>query len=402
MTRMTTPDVMGDVLAPAAARRMAGSLLRMDGGTQPRDQISDELVMEYRDAMAEGALFPPVVAFFDGSDYWLADGFHRVHAADAAGIEVLVDVRQGTRRDAVLFSAGANATHGQRRTNADKRRAVLALLHDDEWRQWSDREIARRCAVSNRFVGDVRAELSVNGSQMETRRVVRQGTEYDMAVPQRAAAPSRDSQAASYMTPDGLVDAVRRWAERFEDAREAATGLFANWVSGSGSYLDDWTNSAPAPWRSNDLPAAIRVVQGVTEQAGLLGGVNERSAPQQPVRVDPASSMSREERAAAAMAYDRERKHIARAAAETFVVYAEEHGYTGVLRWIAYRIHPTAQWDELASMVRRELWQVIAENLMNEVLARQDRNASLESLRVVIDERFHDAGMNGVLWPDNR
>lgn len=33
------------------------------------------------------------------------------------------------------------------------------LLDDDEWGQWSDREIARQCGVSNKFVGDVRASI---------------------------------------------------------------------------------------------------------------------------------------------------------------------------------------------------------------------------------------------------
>ena len=42
-------------------------------------------------------------------------------------------VKAGTRRDAVLAAAGANAAHGLRRSAADKARAVDALLTDDEW-----------------------------------------------------------------------------------------------------------------------------------------------------------------------------------------------------------------------------------------------------------------------------
>jgi hypothetical protein len=64
-------------------------------------------------------------------------------------------------RDAILFSVGANATHGHRRTNEDKRRAVLKLLNDREWSKWSDREIARQCSVGNKFVGDLRRSLTV-------------------------------------------------------------------------------------------------------------------------------------------------------------------------------------------------------------------------------------------------
>lgn len=133
------------------------SRIRTDGGTQPRSTILQDVVEEYAAAMVDGAEFPSVTVFYDGTDYWLADGFHRVAAASAAGLaEINSDVRQGTRRDAVLHSVGANATHGMRRTNEDKRRAVRVLLEDPEWAQWSDREIARRCGVSPTSVGALR------------------------------------------------------------------------------------------------------------------------------------------------------------------------------------------------------------------------------------------------------
>jgi hypothetical protein len=151
--------------------------IRMNGGTQPRAGLNDETVAEYAAAMQSGALFPPVVVFYDGTDYWLADGFHRLNAhlvSDAQ--EIACEVHSGTQRDAVLYAAGANATHGLRRSNDDKRRAVLMLLEDDEWSQWSDRVIAEKCGVSHPFVGKVRASTgnitstrkTANGTVMET------------------------------------------------------------------------------------------------------------------------------------------------------------------------------------------------------------------------------------------
>lgn len=156
----------------AQSQRISTVLIRLDGGTQPRAGIDQAMVEDYANDMANGAVFPPVELVYDGTDYWLWDGFHRFHAFRKDGDRAIpANVRQGTRRDAVLLSVGANATHGLRRTNADKRRSVLALLEDEEWLQWSDREISRRCAVSNRFVSDMRAELSpVNGSQVIERR----------------------------------------------------------------------------------------------------------------------------------------------------------------------------------------------------------------------------------------
>jgi hypothetical protein len=59
-------------------------------------------------------------------------------------------------------------------------RAVTLLLQDEEWAAWSDREIARRCLVSNKFVGNVREGLSVNRLQIDQppRKVERSGTVY--------------------------------------------------------------------------------------------------------------------------------------------------------------------------------------------------------------------------------
>lgn len=142
--------------------------IRIDGGTQPRAELNHEVINDYAQQMQEDAHFPPVIVFYDGNDHWLADGFHRYHAEKQIGRWIIdAEVRQGTRRDAVLFSVGANASHGLRRTNADKRRAVETLLRDEEWSNWSNREIARKCSVSDIFVGKIRENLPANVCRQE-------------------------------------------------------------------------------------------------------------------------------------------------------------------------------------------------------------------------------------------
>jgi hypothetical protein len=156
------------VLESPTRRSIDVSLLRTDGGTQTRERIDPDAVDGYAADMRRGAEFPPVVAFYDGETYWLADGFHRVAAAKKCRIpKIAVDVRPGDKRAAILFSVGANASHGLRRTNGDKRRAVLVLLGDAEWAQRSDRWIAEKCGVSNTFVASLRAQVStVDTSQV--------------------------------------------------------------------------------------------------------------------------------------------------------------------------------------------------------------------------------------------
>lgn len=138
--------------------QLAISEIKIDGGTQSRAALNEAVVAEYAEAIQAGASLPPVVVFFDGSAHWLADGFHRFHAHRKAASEAIeADVRAGTKRDAILHSVGANASHGLRRTNEDKRRAVLTLLRDAEWGKWSDNKVAQACGVSVPFVGAQRS-----------------------------------------------------------------------------------------------------------------------------------------------------------------------------------------------------------------------------------------------------
>lgn len=139
------------------AKTLNLNVLRIDGGTQSRSEINQETVNEYAESIEAGSEFPPVTTFFDGVDYYLADGFHRYFAHKKAGkASINTEVINGTVREAVLHSVGVNSIHGLRRTQADKRKAVMTLLEDFEWQDWSDREIAAQCRVSHTFVASLR------------------------------------------------------------------------------------------------------------------------------------------------------------------------------------------------------------------------------------------------------
>ncbi|MCC5828942.1 MAG: hypothetical protein JJU36_05795 [Phycisphaeraceae bacterium] len=134
--------------------------IRIDGGTQPRVAIDQGIVDEYAEQYSTGVDLNPVVVFHDGATYWLADGFHRYWANRKIKSDyIFAYVHHGTQRDAILYSVGANATHGLRRTNGDKRKAVLTLLEDDEWSKWSDSDIARQCCVNQSTVTRHRTSL---------------------------------------------------------------------------------------------------------------------------------------------------------------------------------------------------------------------------------------------------
>lgn len=141
--------------------------IRIDGGTQPRERIDMEVVADYAEGVKVGIEFPPVVVFFDGAEHWLACGFHRWHAHKAAErASILADVRSGSLDDAKLFASGTNGGHGLRRSNADKRLAVLMAVGVKA--DWSDTKIAVHCAVSVPFVSAIRRP-EVAAKQQENR-----------------------------------------------------------------------------------------------------------------------------------------------------------------------------------------------------------------------------------------
>jgi ParB-like chromosome segregation protein Spo0J len=131
--------------------------LVLDQKLQSRTEINEQTIDDYSDAIKMGDEFPPVLVYFDGVHYYLTDGYHRYHAHKKAGkAGITCEVVNGTFRDAILRATGVNGKHGMRRTYADKRKAVMTLLDDFEWSQWSNAEIALQCEVSPTFVSGLR------------------------------------------------------------------------------------------------------------------------------------------------------------------------------------------------------------------------------------------------------
>lgn len=129
-----------------------------------RSPSEQSVVETYVFAIEQGDCLPPLTVFQDGEIYWLADGYLRLEAFRKMGrSEILVEIYRGGQRDAILYSLGANASHGIARTQADKCWVIRKLLTDPEWCRLTNLEIAERCAVSDRLVQQVRAQLKIYG-----------------------------------------------------------------------------------------------------------------------------------------------------------------------------------------------------------------------------------------------
>lgn len=160
------------------------SAIRTDGGTQARLKLNKDVVKEYSEHMKDGDKFPPIIVFHDGSEYWLADGFHRYFATKANGlVSIEADVKDGTQRDAILYSFGANGKRGLNINFEDKRNIIKRMLADKEWGQWTNAQIAKHVGVSKMTVGRVKQQLEEEGKleSSDTKKYVdRHGNESEI------------------------------------------------------------------------------------------------------------------------------------------------------------------------------------------------------------------------------
>jgi DNA repair photolyase len=148
----------------SASQEIDIALIRTDDENHPRDHIDQAAVEEYAAAMKAGVVFPDIEVFDEDGKYWLSDGRHRLEAAKLAGKKNIPSkVFKGSRRDSILHSLQSNVGYGVRRSNDDKRKSVMILLKDDEWRKWNDTRIALQCNVSQDLVASVRAGLADAG-----------------------------------------------------------------------------------------------------------------------------------------------------------------------------------------------------------------------------------------------
>jgi hypothetical protein len=174
--------------------------IRLDGGTQVHASIKEEAVMRYATDLEGGAAFPPMRVFFDGTDYWLSDGFHRYHAALRIGMtDFLCEIDTGTPRDALYYGSTANNLHGEPMDNADKRKITLIFIEDFEWGQWSNSELARQLHVSPPFVAKMRGE----SAPAVRKYITPKGNVAEKRKPEKKDKPAKPAKAAP------LVDAPK-------------------------------------------------------------------------------------------------------------------------------------------------------------------------------------------------
>ena len=176
-------------------------------------------VQSYADSMEDGIVFPPVEVVSDGDIFWLVDGQHRLEAAKKINKEqISCNVMEGDKRLAMLMSCSTNAEHGKPRTNEDKRQKVLMLLEDEEWKNWSDREIARQCKVGHPLVGELRNLTGISSSEKTERTyVTKHGT---LAIMNTTNIGKNDSGLLVQAEIEPIIAAEAAYEEKVKLAKE--------------------------------------------------------------------------------------------------------------------------------------------------------------------------------------
>lgn len=183
-----------------------------DARFQSRTRTDTGTVDDYKESMSSGAVMPPItVALVDGVMF-IVDGWHRVQAARELGYEEIeAEVTPMTENEAMWRAAGANQSHGLRRSNADKIRAVEMVLTIPTTEHMSDREIARRIGVSHEFVRQhrMRDEENAEVDEVEdTDEETTEGVDGEESVENAAEEPMEEAKR-KYAEIVGMIDAVR-------------------------------------------------------------------------------------------------------------------------------------------------------------------------------------------------
>lgn len=218
-------------------KKLKLSQIRTDGKTQSRKSIDPKWVKNYAENMKEGTIFPLPVVFFDGKDHWLADGFHRVAAMKSNGqLEIEVEVKEGSVRDAKLFAIGANNLHGRNMSFDEIRNNIIEMLKDEEWGQWSDERIAKAVNVSRITVYRIRKSLESKGEvqpKKSTKYVDKQGNENTMAINRKPETEKEEEpEEEEELSPEEIEqmqmpDTIATLTEENQKLKEqVALGLF--------------------------------------------------------------------------------------------------------------------------------------------------------------------------------
>ena len=197
--------------------------IKVESWLQPRDSLDAEAIADYtrvyKSCRDKESPFPSWRVFLIDGKYYLTRGFHREVAAKAADRSThICEVIKGTRQEALIDAAGSNADNGVRRTNKDKRRAVLMLLTSKDAPEWSNRFIATSTHTTHQFVNLMAKELAAENGKPAKRSTRKKK--------KKAASSGHPDENQPDLTP------IERMAEMNNDIERLCRGVLKMYDDG--------------------------------------------------------------------------------------------------------------------------------------------------------------------------
>ena len=150
----------------AEIRSLAVSAMQKNPRAHDRIYYDPAKVAAFAEQMRAGVVFPPIRVWWDGITHWLADGLHRLLAAEQAGIsEILCAVHLGTESKAAWDCYAHLAAHACRGSLEERRSfAALVFQHPDA-AALSDDRIAQHLGVAESLVRQWKRRFSGQSEQ---------------------------------------------------------------------------------------------------------------------------------------------------------------------------------------------------------------------------------------------
>jgi hypothetical protein len=245
--------------------------IRIDGGTQARAKLNQDVVAEYAEKMRDGEVFPPVTVFFDGSDYWLADGFHRYFGTKSNGkTSIDADVENGTVQEARKYSWKANSKRGLQLSSEDYKNIICEMYKDEETKKWSSRQIAEWVGVSHTYVSKIKNSLETVASEnTEKKYINKHGKESVMKTEKIGKSKPKSKDKPKTTAPDLTMvkqEVVIELNEKIDELAQTVNVLAdENTVMRDKIAIGQWDASEiekiDAEQRMADLREQIRVLE---------------------------------------------------------------------------------------------------------------------------------------------
>lgn len=136
-----------------------------------RPKLNEFRIEQIGEALTNNEPVDPLNVVYDGSQYWLWNGFHRREGYEKAKRKAApCIVTPGTQRDAVKLALGANADQNEEpRDRETIANAIKTALLDDQWGDqdaFSNREIARWVKVNEATIRRWREKLQAEREEL--------------------------------------------------------------------------------------------------------------------------------------------------------------------------------------------------------------------------------------------